>query len=96
MKKYSVMVRGESFLVDMDGEQQLLNFVATRKVKAKAVEEAEQKAIDLVKQDSEFLDILVENGNYEPTLFIEEVAYLPWWARLGGRGYTFYTENDDG
>lgn len=96
MKKYSVMVRGESFLVNMDGEQQLLNFVATRKVKAKAVEEAEQKAIDLVKQDSELLDILIENSNYKPTLFIEEVAYLPWWSRLGGRGYTFYTENDDG
>lgn len=95
MKKYSVMVRGENFLVYMDGEKQLLNFVATRKVKAKSVEKAELKAIDLIKYDPVLLALLVEGGNDEPTLFIEEVAHLPWWARLGGRGYTFYTEKDD-
>lgn len=89
------MVRGENFLVDMDGVKQLLNFVATRKVKAKSVEEAEQKAIDLIKHDSVLLGLMVEDGSDKPTLFVEEVAYLSWWARLGGRGYTFYTGKDD-
>ncbi len=88
--KYQVMVRGENFELEINGETQNLGFVTTRWVKAKSIEEAEIQAIQVVKSDTDLTNLMVEDPIETPMVYIEEVAQAKWWKRIGGNGFTFW------
>lgn len=93
-KKYSVIVRGENFMLHYDGEEELFCFVTTRNVKSSSVEDAKKIAINLIERDGE-LKILMsqkQSNINPPRLFVEEMYELSWWKRLGGSGYTFFKQ----
>ena len=58
MSYFQVLLEGQNFFVDFEGKEELLGFVTTRWVKAKNPDEAELKAVELIKQDKHLLNIL--------------------------------------
>lgn len=93
-KKYSVIVRGENFLLDLEGAANMCGFVTTRNVKASSVDTAKELAIKLVENDENLQNLMTEGQSKinPPTLFIEEMYELSWWKKLGGKGFTFFAQ----
>ena len=90
MKKYVVKLRGESFEIFFDNEEKNVGFYATRVVKANNESEAENKAVDLVKNDQSLLSTLVPNSNKNPKVYVESVSPAKFWQKIGGTGYVFW------
>jgi hypothetical protein len=90
MPKFQVVLRGENFPISREGGTKLTGFFTTRYVRAKRAEEAERKAVELVRYDQSLLAMLDPNSSVEPMVYLEEMARIPWWRPLGGKGYTFY------
>ncbi|MDP5138783.1 hypothetical protein ORJ04_22820 [Rheinheimera baltica] len=88
--KYGVRLIGENFELELDGKIDNYGFITTRFVKAKNNEEAELKAVELVKSDQRLNEALIKNRSYEPMVYLEEIWEEKWWKRLGGHGYGFY------
>ncbi len=90
-KKFTVMLRGENFVIDKDGIKVNYGFITTRIVKASSLKEAEDIAVDLVKNDDALMDMLSEqNWEKPPTIYLQEIYKASFWKKLGGGGYTFY------
>jgi hypothetical protein len=90
MKKYRVILRGENFEIEFEGKIDNLGFYTTRVVKANSPEEAEQKAVDLIKTDQNLLEMVQNNSKVEPMIYLESISQASWWQRTGGAGYTFW------
>ena len=77
-KKYSVIVSGENFILNIDGEQKLYGFITTRNVKAASIEDAKKAAIALVEHDIDLIKLMNINQSdlNPPTLFVEEMYKL--------------------
>lgn len=88
--KYQVMLRGENFELIWEGQVKNLGFFTTRWVKAESIEDAEQKAVTLIKQDDSLKAMMVEQPTLTPMIYLEEVTIAKWWKRLGGKGYSFW------
>lgn len=98
MKKYSVILRGEGFELIMEGQQGQFGFHTTRVVKAETEEEAEEKAVALVKVDKKLVacmkpgtdtDIDTDIDN-DPMIYRESITRVPCWRRVGSNGYSFW------
>ena len=90
MKKYKTLLLGENFEMNYEGEINNFGFYTTRVVKAISEEEAELKAVQLIQTDKELISSIVEKSDFEPKIYLEEIEIVPWWKRLGGKGYTFF------
>jgi hypothetical protein len=55
------MIRGENFILELDGEAKRLGFYTTRFVEASAASEAEKKAIAQIREDRRLGAQLEEN-----------------------------------
>jgi hypothetical protein len=93
-KKYSVIVRGENFVLNNDGVEEVFGFVTTRNVKASSIEDAKKSAISLVECDTDLRALMSQKQSdiNPPTLFVEEMYELSWWKVLGGNGFTFFKQ----
>lgn len=93
-KKYSVIIRGENFVLNNDGVEDIFGFVTTRNVKAPSVEDAKKIAINLVECDADLISLMSQRQSdlNPPTLFVEEMYELSWWKFLGGNGFTFFKQ----
>jgi hypothetical protein len=92
------MLRGENFEVLFEGKIQNLGFLTTRCVKASNLEQAELASVELVKNDIHLIQMHVEDSSFTPMIYLEEIAQVKWWKKLGGKGYTFFPmdeESDD-
>ncbi|WP_426369868.1 hypothetical protein [Pseudocolwellia sp. HL-MZ7] len=90
MPKYSVVLEGKNFPVLSNGNTEVLGFMTTRKVKANDLEEAELKAVELIKKDPDLMSNLDKEHEAIPEIYLDSIYKLKWWKRLGGKGYTFY------
>lgn len=88
--KYRVMLRGENFELDWEGQVKIFGFVTTRWVKAKDTEEAELKAVALIQNDTKLTELIIDESKLTAKIYLEEISKDPWWKRVGGGGYTFY------
>ncbi|MDH5179549.1 MAG: hypothetical protein OEZ39_11955 [Gammaproteobacteria bacterium] len=88
--KYSIILEGRNFEVIIDGKVKNMGFYTTRIVKADSIEEAEDKAIHLIKTDQSLINIMVKESVLEPVIEVDSVYKASWWKRTGGKGYTFY------
>ena len=95
-KKYSVIVRGENFSLEIDGKTNTYGFITTRNVKAFSIDDARELAITLVENDADLQSLMTDKQNNAkpPTLYVEEMYHLSWWRKLGGKGFTFYIEEN--
>jgi hypothetical protein len=94
MPKFSVILEGKNFPVASDGNTELLGFVTTRKVEANDLEEAELKAVELIKNDQDLMSNLDQEHEAVPEIFMDSIYKLKWWNRLGGKGYSFFKMED--
>jgi len=95
MSYFQVLLEGENFFVEFDGKEELLGFVTTRWVNAKNPEEAELKAVDLIKQDKSLIDITKNFSDSDPSpmIYLSEMSNVNWFnyfRRKPGAGYSFY------
>ncbi|MEH6393311.1 hypothetical protein [Pseudoalteromonas sp.] len=100
MSYFQVLLEGENFFIEFDGKEELLGFVTTRWVKAKDKEEAELKAVDLVKNDQHLRNLLrTSDGDLpSPMIFLSEMRDVNWFTyfrRNPGAGYSFYSMDCD-
>lgn len=93
MSYYQVVLKGTDFTFKNEGTPTTGGFVTVRWVKAKNEEEAELKAVDLVKQDQSLIDITLKNRDSDlPLVYlheIEKVGLLNYLKFKPGKGYTF-------
>ncbi|MDH5631192.1 MAG: hypothetical protein OEY96_13660 [Gammaproteobacteria bacterium] len=90
MSKYQVMLRGENFEIYLDNQLKNLGFYTTRIVKGNSENEAEKKAVDLIKNDKRLLSMMKIDSRLTPKIYLETIDSVPWWKRTGGKGYTFW------
>ena len=96
MKKYKVLVRGENFLLNIDGEDQSLGFYTTVFLEGKDEGEAEESAIALIRDDQEFGRSVLNEKSDSPRMFVEEIAEVESFEglTLQRTGFSFYPETD--
>ena len=95
MKKYKVLLQGENFEIMVENKNQNCGFYTTRIVKASSEKEAEEIAINLIKNDNSLIEMTIKASQYTPRIFLEDIEYAPWWKRVGGRGYTFFPMEEE-
>ncbi|WP_416305469.1 hypothetical protein [Neptunicella sp. SCSIO 80796] len=98
MAYFQVLLHGADFVFNFDGIEEKGGFYTTRWVKANSENEAELKAVSLLKSDQNLHDVSVKTERYTPMIFLEEIAKVNWFnyvRNYPGKGYTFYTGDDD-
>jgi len=95
MSYFQVLLEGENFFVEFDGQEELLGFVTTRWVKAQDEQQAELKAVDLIKNDTHLQNLLRTSNNElpPPMIYLSEMCKVNWFTycrRRPGAGYSFY------
>src|SRR5262249_24035175 len=98
MKKYKVFLNGRNFLMEADGQPKKMGFYTTRFVEAETPENAENIAVELVRNDAELRKAVKNEKPDPPTIYAEEIALLQSFEGIlvPGTGYTFYEEECEG
>lgn len=97
MKKFRVLLNGRNFLLDMgyDGLKKH-GFFTTRWVKANDEVEAENSAVEMVRQCSQLRSVVLNEKDDPPEIFLEEIdvaVAFEYFRRKPGKGYIFYPED---
>lgn len=96
MNQYRVLLNGQNFLLNFDGKIQKTGFYITRNVKAESVEDAEQKATELIKNDEWLKNNILNDRNDSPTIYIDEIGVAEKGAKnLKNLGFSFYLEENE-
>jgi hypothetical protein len=66
MKKYKTLIRGENFLINVDGKKQQLGFYTTVLVEAKDEEDAEQRSIRQLRDDPKLRESTLNKQSDSP------------------------------
>ena len=93
-KKYRVLVRGENFLLNLDGKNQKLGFYTTRFVEAPNEEEAEERAFAMLRNDPKLQKGVLNEKSDVPVMFAEEIVELGSFdgLKMPGTGFAFYPQ----
>jgi hypothetical protein len=93
MYKYKVLLRGQNFLLNLEGKRERVGFYTTRFVEAQNPQEAEANAISALRTDPELCDSVLNDKSDPPMMFIEEITELESFdgLTLPGTGFSFYT-----
>jgi hypothetical protein len=94
MKKFRVFVRGENFLINLDGVEQKLGFYTTRYVEAQNEEAAEYVVMDMLRGDRKLAKGVLNDKSDPPMMYAEEVEEIDSFEGfpLPGTGFAFYPE----
>jgi hypothetical protein len=74
MAWYRAMLRGENFFLRLAGEIKRMGFYTTRWIEASSSEDAENRAIELIRSDAELRPQVLNAKNDPPMVYIEELA----------------------
>lgn len=96
MKKYSVLVRGENFIVRGDEQDQKLGFYTTVFVEALDEQSAEIKAMELLRTDQKLVNITLNSKSNSPMMYMEEIEELETFEglHLPRTGFAFFSAED--
>ena len=96
MKKYKVLIRGENFLINLEGEDQKFGFCTTAFIEAQDEEQAEQRAISLLRDDKEFRQSVLNVQSDAPMMFVDEIDELESFEGLNlpRTGLSFFPEEN--
>jgi hypothetical protein len=94
MKKYKVLVRGENFLINLEGQDQKFGFYTTAFVEGEDKEQAEQRAMALLRNDKEFRRSVLNERSDAPMMFVDEIDELQSFEglKLPRTGFSFFPE----
>jgi len=73
MNHYRVLLKGQNFLLKVDGEPKRLGFFTTRFVQTNNRDGAELLAVDLIRSDSWLRDSVLNERSDPPMIFAEEI-----------------------
>ena len=91
---YRVMLKGENFVMKLSGKQTVHGFYTTRYVEATSEDDAEMKAVELIREDN-YLRERVRNPKSDlPMIYLKEIEMLASHSGEAGSGYTFYSDDD--
>ena len=97
MPYYQVILTGENFHLRRDEREELMGFATTRWVKALSEDEAELKAVALVKEDEFLASSKAKNGDIQPMIYLDCIMAVSWfqyWRRSPGKGFTFFIQEN--
>jgi hypothetical protein len=96
MKKYKVLVRGENFLMNLDGVNQKLGFYTTRFAEAENAEAAEHDVMDLLRNDPTLVERVLNEVSDPPMLYAEEIEELRSFEGFSvpGTGFSFFPKKE--
>ena len=97
MKKYSVFVCGENFLITLDGHEQKLGFYTTVFVEAQDEAAAEQATMKLLRTDKDLIDMIHNPESDSPVMFVEEIKELESFENvtLPRTGFSFFSQEEE-
>ena len=92
MKKYKTFIRGDNFLINIDGKEQKLGFYTRVFVEARDEEDAEQRSIRLLRDDPKLKRITLNNKSDSPMIYVEEIEELESFdgLKLPRIGFSFF------
>jgi hypothetical protein len=92
MRKYKALVRGENFLINLDGEDQKLGFFTTAFVEAQDEDQAEQMAIGVLRDDQDFRKSILNVESDSPMMFVDEIEQVQSFEgqTLPRTGFSFF------
>ncbi|HEY3333402.1 MAG TPA: hypothetical protein VGK19_25445 [Capsulimonadaceae bacterium] len=93
MKKFKVLLNGQNFLVWTDGHLRAVEFFATRYVEALDANEAELRAVDMLRDDPELIELTQNDPNDPPMIYLESIQEVEEMCTVSG--YTFYSSEED-
>jgi hypothetical protein len=96
MKKYRVFVRGENFLINLDGTDQKLGFYTTRYVESNSEEEAEYAVMDMLRSDPKLRKSVLHDESEPPMMYADEIDEIESFEgiKLPGTGFAFFSDED--
>lgn len=92
MPAFRVLLRGESFRMLFDGEPQRVGFYTTRFVEASDPEEAENRAVQLLREDEWLRGAVLNERNDPPMLYAEEIEPVSRLEKASG--YVFFDDDE--
>lgn len=73
MQKFRVMIHGQNLLTELDGVRQKLGFFTNVFIEAFTPSDAESRAIDLLREDPGFMDMLLNSDDDPVSLSVDEI-----------------------
>ena len=98
MKRYRVQLRGENFLLDLDGDNGKFGFKTTRVIKANSCDEAKRIALILIHHDLNQSSHIIKNTPDAPRVIaekIEELKFFQFVSKKKQQGFSFFSEEQD-
>ena len=94
MKKFRVLLRGENFLLKSEGSVKCFGFYTTRFVESPSKDEAEQIAVELIRNEDQLREGVLNGQSDPPLLFAEEIEEISTFEadESRARGFTFYED----
>ena len=95
LNKYKVLVRGQNFLLNVDGSVGKFGFFTTRFAEADTPAQAEETAILALRADSTLRSNTLNDEADTPMLFVEDIEELDSFDGITppGAGFSFYRED---
>jgi hypothetical protein len=95
-KRFRVLLKGQNFLLSINGEPHKVGFFTTRVVGASTSEEAAARSLNAVWMD-ERLESRTNSPDEPPEVTVEEVQEVPWLFRRlrPPRGFSFYVLDEE-
>lgn len=97
MKNFQVLLKGENFLLNLDGELRCFGFHTTRWVKAQDEQEAQKIAVILVRQNPHLQTIQTNESSSPSRIVIEkvrEISSLRYFLKKSKETFTFFSEEE--
>ncbi len=81
-------------LINMEGNPKKFGFYTTRYVEAENSEAAEQKAVDIIRNDKEFMGVIINEAGDQPMVYLDQLYEVESFENesVPGQGYTFFPE----
>ncbi|MDT4331833.1 hypothetical protein ACQE3E_12130 [Methylomonas sp. MED-D] len=97
MNKYEVIINGQNFLMEVDGKIERMGFYVTRYVEADNHEEAELKAVYLVRNIERLKGAHLNTEDDPPMLYLEEMYEIENFDGLETLepGIAFYNDEQE-
>ena len=94
--KFKVMLRGENFMVALEGPVAKLGFFTTRFVEADTPDAAEHAAVELVRQDTRLRGIVRNAPTDPPMIYLDSLSEIPSFdgCPTPGAGYTWFSDDN--
>ncbi len=98
MKKYKVFIRGENFLMNVEGVKKKLGFYTARFVEANSEEEAGNAVMDMLRADLKFEKSALNDRSDSPVMYAQEIEELKSFDGYPypGAGFIWFPSESEG